>query len=1168
MRPSCTCCSGIDRITPVAIANGPGRRSLAYRVGTHGQFLATMRARLSSPDLAQLRRLAARDGSDPAIALLDGWAVVGDVLTFYQERIANEGYLRTATERRSIGELGRLVGWRLRPGLAATVYLAYTVDPDPQDPAEPPSEKDRILTIESRSKVQNVPGPGELPQTFETEEALEARAWWNDLRPRQTRPMRLLPADFERAVLPTLSFLGTALGIAPNDVLLLVFGDYRDVTEVVCVQSFEVDDVLGTTTVVVRCCGEPLAESAGAFAKRAGEVAELAAAEGANLKFISKDAIKQLVDRIAALAASGQSIEKFASEIRSVMNAFSAAYAEAKPSPFRKWLASVIDLLEPLTRDSFEAAGHADGDLAVPEPGGGTLDVATIVDRLKVAPSLPPASARALRRTVENQFAAGSDVSRKVLANLDPMLGSSLYKAMAEADTNVPNPLDEINAFRVKAQPFGVTAPLRPVLDSKGAVVGSEDWPLTGELSLELHDSGRGDIMEIEVIVRSADTSLNGVIDQDNPEIKLGDVRVGAPADTWQSIEIILTVDHGDTSRTIEIRHNGDRPEVVFSDDDGEVWRPPRGGTIRRSSDSIRRSVGLVVDSHTESSGLVIIDRLLLPPDRRIVLLDAEYAGIVPGSWVVIDRPLGTSNAALNPAVARVVASSTVAVARYGLTAKVTRLELDADWLDHDDLLLGAVRNAIVHAASSPVLLAEEPIQDCVPDDDTGTRIELGRLYPGLEAGRWVIVAGERCDLPGIRAAELAMIGGVQQSFDDSLPGDKLHTTLALAEPLSYRYVRSSVVVYGNVAKASHGETHDEVLGSGDPSQPRLTFKLRSKPLTFLPSAAEDGADPALEVRIDSLLWHDAPSLLDLGPTDRRYLLDVDHDDVPIVAFGTGARGARPASGRENIKARYRTGAGRSGNVPANRATQLMTRPLGVSAVTNPLAASGGADRESRDQARRNIPIAVQALDRLVSVVDYENFARARAGIGQASGRLLSDGRQTLVHLTIAGVDDAPIARTSDLYRALTLALCDAGDPSIPVMVDSRELAALVISAGVRIDPDRLWEDVEQRIRTAMLEAFGFESRGLGQDVLLSEVQATMQAVPGVVYVDVDSLAKIEASVDPATLDSLQLGLPANGRLVVPMARLDGATRHILPAQIALLNRTLPDTLILTEVRP
>ena len=54
--------------------------------------------------------------------------------------------------------------------------------------------------------------------------------------------------------------------------------------------------------------------------------------------------------------------------------------------------------------------------------------------------------------------------------------------------------------------------------------------------------------------------------------------------------------------------------------------------------------------------------------------------------------------------------------------------------------------------------------------------------------------------------------------------------------------------------------------------------------------------------------------------------------------------------------------------------------------------ASGGAGKETRDQARKNAPLAVMALDRLVSVQDYEDFARVFAGIGKARAVELSDG--------------------------------------------------------------------------------------------------------------------------------------------------------------------------------
>ena len=174
----CGCCEGVEPLTPLPTFNRPGLPALSYRIGTHATFFETMKARLSSSDYPALSKLTVREATDAAIAWLDAWAMVGDVLCFYQERIANEGYLRTATERRSVLELARLVGYRPRPGVAATVYLAYTIDDKYKEEA----------IIPAGSRAQSIPGPGETAQSFETSENLAARALWNNLRPRVAQP--------------------------------------------------------------------------------------------------------------------------------------------------------------------------------------------------------------------------------------------------------------------------------------------------------------------------------------------------------------------------------------------------------------------------------------------------------------------------------------------------------------------------------------------------------------------------------------------------------------------------------------------------------------------------------------------------------------------------------------------------------------------------------------------------------------------------------------------------------------------------------------------------------------------------------------------------------------------------------------------------------------------
>src|SRR5262249_18295550 len=211
----CGCCTGVTASTPHAIANAAGLSAIAYRVGTHSSFKETMVAALSNARKAGLQGLGTRTDDDFSIALLDAWAVTNDVLTFYQERIANECYIRTATERRSLLELARLIGYRLRPGVAASTYLAFTIDDSPGAPDQAVKQ----ATVDVGTRVQSIPGPGEKPQVFETIEKIEARVEWNAIRPRLTERHKV-SRDITR-----LLFEGLTTNLKPGDGLLLTPDD-------------------------------------------------------------------------------------------------------------------------------------------------------------------------------------------------------------------------------------------------------------------------------------------------------------------------------------------------------------------------------------------------------------------------------------------------------------------------------------------------------------------------------------------------------------------------------------------------------------------------------------------------------------------------------------------------------------------------------------------------------------------------------------------------------------------------------------------------------------------------------------------------------------------------------------------------------------------------------
>jgi hypothetical protein len=315
---------------------------------------------------------------------------------------------------------------------------------------------------------------------------------------------------------------------------------------------------------------------------------------------------------------------------------------------------------------------------------------------------------------------------------------------------------------------------------------------------------------------------------------------------------------------------------------------------------------------------------------------------------------------------------------------------------------------------------------------------------------------------------------------------------------------------------------------------------LKQPPLTFVSAPTPSGADTTLEVFVNDVQWHEADTLAGLGAKDRKFITKTDDDDKTSVIFGNGEQGVRLPTGMANVKTKYRNGIGKPGNVKAEQVSLLQTRPLGVKSVINPLPASGGADKDNRDQARENAPLAVMSLDRLVSVQDYADYTRTFAGIGKASSARLSDGRRQLVHVTIAGSDDIPIDPTSDLYHNLLIALRQLGDPDLPVQVETRELIVLVLSANVRLATDYQWEPVVTKIRAALLDSFGFQKRALGRPALLSEIISAIQDTEGVEYVDVDAFGGIPEmkagtdgsrrllTLDEMSIAAMEIAVPAS----------------------------------------
>ena len=281
------------------------------------------------------------------------------------------------------------------------------------------------------------------------------------------------------------------------------------------------------------------------------------------------------------------------------------------------------------------------------------------------------------------------------------------------------------------------------------------------------------------------------------------------------------------------------------------------------------------------------------------------------------------------------------------------------------------------------------------------------------------------------------------------------------------------------------------MLGGGNAGAAFQRFTLRQPPLTYVRNEhAEGGAASTLGVRVNELLWEEVPSFYGRGPTERVFVTHRDDEGSTAVLFGDGVNGARLPTGQENVRAAYRKGTGLGGNVRAGQLSTLLTKPLGIKDAINPAPAVGGDDPEPRDAARDNAPLTVLTLDRVVSLRDYEDFARAYAGIAKALATWSWDGERRGVFVTVAGADGAAVA--DDVIDLLAGSIRDKGDPHVPLRVVSFRPATFTTAFHLATDPVFEKATVYASVVDGLRDAFGFRARAFGQPVALSDVIATI----------------------------------------------------------------------------
>jgi hypothetical protein len=979
---------GPEDLAPRRPANRPGLAEVAYRIGTHPAFFRRMLHRIprqavedaaSGAATRPLAGLTVRDTSDSSIALMDAWAATLDVLAFYSERIANEGYLPTATERRSLVELARSIGYEFAPGLAASVDLAFTV--------EAADDPFRAVEVPAGTQAMSVPQvKGALPQVYETVEAITARAEWNAIPARREEPQHLALYHHPGA------------GDARHGHLFLFDLDNSfDIDAAVAAGELDPDEVVVIADAAALDRYHPL--SAG-------------------------------LDLAAALAER-RSDAAYNPEIEPVLKAVPAS--------------------EVFLRGT--GLGFSPGD------------------RLLAVGA----------RRVDGQQAVAAAAFRVEEAEPDRAYDSTRLLLAPFGSTEPPRRL-RLPFLRMAKLRIG-TVPAAPVAFSAasvheqvrrtawsaadlGAFLRTQSWPRLQVMLLSRHlpELKAPPLAEAALGFHALRESLG---------------FFGNTASRW---EMLAKPDESRGAEDNPYPHSWDNPTRT-------IWTDSQGGALAEAD----------------------------------AYLEREVEAIAPGQWALLETPKG------EVLPLRVAAAAVVSRADFAFSGKATGLVFrradgaDLQAADKPDAYTfrtarAHVRTARAHVASQSLAAAGAPIRE--EFGGASEELALDALYLDLQPGRPFSVSGERADAPGIPQSETLVIeevlhvGGV--------------TRLLLESPPVLAYRRDSLRVNANMARATHGERQEEVLGSGDATRANQAFKLVKPPLTFVSAATESGIATTLTVRVEGVAWRQVPSLLEAGPQDEVYQLRIDEDGTTRVVFGDGAHGRRLPTGALNVSASYRAGIGPAGETAEGTVSQLRTRPLGIRGVVNPSAAAGSAAPEGLGEARLRAPRSVRALGRIVSLTDYADFALTYAGIGKAAATAVWLGRAQIAHLTVAPEREGVFEEGARTLANLRAAVARFRNPTHEAVVAPHVPRLFRLSARVLHERRRLAADVEAALRVALVARFGYRARDLARPVSAAEMLAVMHAVPGVLAVVLTDLAIFEEGAPaPASVAGVLHARPA-----------------------------------------
>ena len=471
-------------------------------------------------------------------------------------------------------------------------------------------------------------------------------------------------------------------------------------------------------------------------------------------------------------------------------------------------------------------------------------------------------------------------------------------------------------------------------------------------------------------------------------------------------------------------------------------------------------------------------DKLVMPPGSAsggTVDLDAVYPDATGHRLVVFEADVTE--------LGQITGAKERSRKGFALSAKVTQIDVSGIDLTDTGFRKKVRATAIyVETARETPLVVDVDVPMPTPSD----RIVVNGSV-ALPVGRRVVLTGKEWPAPGPQIGDVAVV-------KSSAPSGA-NTQLVFDGPMPFAFRSTTLKLLANAVVASHGETPTtgpEAIGSGNAASPSPAYTLKRSPLAYVPADTARGYAPAIEVRVDDRLYEEVATIFGLRSEDRAYTVRPGREGKSVVQFA-----GRLPSGAHNVTALYRSGGGSAGNLGPDRITTVMSPVLGVKDATNPVAADGASDPEIVADLRAAAPQSIRTLDRVVSLADFEAFARTYRGVGKALATELHDGMRKVLCLTIATTTLATPG--ADLIDALKKALAKVSVPGRKIRIEGFTDITAEVRIALASDPTLRRANVERAVREGIARRFGRAARRFGEALHRSAVLAAIHDIDGVI---------------------------------------------------------------------